>query len=43
MKDWKETMTALQTLGCDTSFMRVAGFFPQVKGTDNWSKLVKIN
>jgi hypothetical protein len=42
LKSWNEGISNLNKLGCDTSFMRVAGFLPQLKGVDHWSKLVII-
>ena len=42
MADWREGLQRLNDLGCKTDFMKVAGFLPQVKGKDNWSKLVQV-
>ena len=40
--DWNEGIQRLKDLGCKTEFMKVAGFLPQEKGVDNWSKLVQV-
>ena len=42
MEDWNTGLKRLQDLGCKTDFMKVAGFLPQEKGKDNWSKLVQV-
>ena len=43
METWYQGIKNLNRLGCDTSFMRVAGFLPQVVEKDEWHKLVKVN
>lgn len=40
--EWHEGLNNLKAIGADVSFMNVAGFLPQEKGVDNWSKLVEI-
>ena len=42
LADWNEGIQRLKDLGCKTEFMKVAGFLPQEKGVDNWSKLVQV-
>ena len=42
LDDWNEGIQRLKDLGCKTDFMKVAGFLPQEKGVDNWSKLVQV-
>ena len=42
LADWNEGIQRLKDLGCQTEFMKVAGFLPQEKGVDNWSKLVQV-
>jgi hypothetical protein len=42
LEAWNEGISHMQALGCDTSFMKVAGFLPQVKDTDKWNKLVQV-
>jgi hypothetical protein len=41
MDNWNEGINNLKSLGCDTSFMLVAGFIPQVKEVDQWHSLIK--
>tara|TARA_B100000214_G_scaffold218701_1_gene159037 strand:+ start:143 stop:1123 length:981 start_codon:yes stop_codon:yes gene_type:complete len=40
IRNWNEGIANLKKLGCDTSFMKVAGFLPQVKEKDQWHSLV---
>lgn len=42
LKEWYEGINNLKAIGADVSFMSVAGFLPQEKGVDNWSKLVDV-
>ena len=42
LEDWNEGINRLKQLGCKTNWMKAAGFFPQVVGKDNWSKLVQV-
>jgi hypothetical protein len=42
LAEWHDGLNNLKAIGADVSFMTVAGFLPQEKGVDNWSKLVKI-
>ena len=41
-RDVSQNIKRLKDLGCQTEFMKVAGFLPQEKGVDNWSKLVQV-
>ena len=42
MEAWNEGIKNLESLGCDTSFMKVAGFLPQVVDVDQWHSLIKV-
>ena len=42
LDSWNEGIKNLKALGCDTSFMSVAGFLPQVVDVDQWHSLVKV-
>ena len=42
MEAWNEGIKNLESLGCDTSFMTVAGFLPQVVDVDQWHSLIKV-
>lgn len=43
MQNWYEGLENLNKLGCNTSFMKVAGFLPQIKDVDQWHSLVKVS
>lgn len=42
IQEWFDGLNNLKAIGADVSFMTVAGFLPQEKGVDNWSKLVQV-
>jgi len=42
LDNWNEGIENLNKLGCDTSFMKVAGFLPQLVDIDQWHSLVKV-
>lgn len=42
MEDWKQGIKNLKALGCDISFMKVAGFLPQIRNKDEYHSLVKV-
>jgi len=39
---WNEGIKNLKALGCDTSFMSVAGFLPQMVDVDEWHSLIQV-
>lgn len=43
LEEWHQGLSNLKAIGADVSFMKVAGFLPQEKEVDNWSKLVQVN
>ena len=42
MKEWLAGIDNLKKLGCNTSFMEVAGFLPQVRGKDEYHSLIQV-
>jgi|TARA_R110000823_G_C15846243_1_gene491702 hypothetical protein len=42
MQTWNEGIDNLKKLGCNTDFMRVAGFLPQLVDIDQWHGLIKV-
>jgi hypothetical protein len=43
IEEWNKGLNNLKLIGADVSFMKVAGFLPQEKDVDNWSKLVQVS
>jgi hypothetical protein len=42
MQSWNEGIDNLKKLGCNTDFMKVAGFLPQLVDIDQWHSLIKV-
>jgi len=42
LDNWNEGINNLNKLGCNTSFMKVAGFLPQIKDGEEWHSLIQV-